>query len=254
MDIAAYLNRIHYVGPLTRSEETLRSLQLAHLFTVPFENLSIHLGEPIVLNHEALFRKVVERRRGGFCYECNGLFAGLLQALDFDVTMLSAEVAGRDDTFGPPFDHMTLMVNLDQRWLVDVGFGDSFREPLLLDESREQVQDGRAYKLDHGQDCRLLLRREKEQWVPQYRFTLEPHRFEDFAAMCRYHQTSPASHFTQKRICSLLTAEGRITLSDMRFIESPLDGEKLERTVSEDEYRMLLQQRFGIALPQSLGW
>lgn len=249
MDIPAYLDRIRYAGPLTRSAETLRALQLAHLFTVPFENLSIHIGEPVVLNHEALFRKIVERRRGGFCYECNGLFAGLLQALDFDVTMLSAEVAGRDGAFGPPFDHMTLMVKIEQRWLVDVGFGDSFREPLLLDESREQVQDGHAYKIEHHQDYRLLLRREKEEWIPQYRFTLDPHGFEDFAAMCHYHQTSPASHFTQKRICSLLTAAGRITLSDLRFIESSRDGAKLERTVGEDEYRALLRQRFGMLVP-----
>lgn len=253
MEIPAYLNRIQYAGSLTRSAETLRALQLAHLFTVPFENLSIHIGEPILLNHEALFRKIVERRRGGFCYECNGLFAGLLQALGFHVTMLSAEVAGRDGVFGPPFDHMTLMVKLEQRWLVDVGFGDSFSEPLLLDESCEQVQDGHAYKLEHDQDYRMLLRREEEEWIPQYRFTLEPHRFQDFAAMCRYHQTSPASHFTQKRICSLLTIDGRITLSDMRFIESSTDGTKLERTVGEDEYQRLLRERFGIALPQNLG-
>jgi len=224
-------------------------LQLAHLFTVPFENLSIHIREPIVLDREALFTKIVERRRGGFCYECNGLFAGLLQALDFDVTMLSAEVAGREGAFGPAFDHITLIVNLDRRWLVDVGFGDSFREPLLLDDSREQVRDGHGYKIDHDNDYRLLLRRENDEWIPQYRFMLEPHRFEDFAAMCRYHQTSPESHFTQKRICSLPTAEGRITLSDMRFIESSMDGTKLERTVGEDEYRRLLRERFGILLP-----
>ncbi len=253
MDIAAYLDRIHYAGPLTPSAETLRALQLAHLFTVPFENLSIHIREPIVLNQEALFRKVVARRRGGFCYECNGLFAGLLQALGFDVTMLSAEVAGRDGAFGPPFDHMTLMVKLERSSLVDVGFGDSFREPLLLDNAREQVQDGHAYRIDYDNDYRLLLRREEQEWVPQYRFTLEPHDFEDFAAMCRYHQTSPESHFTQNRICSLLTPEGRITLSDMRFIESSREGTKLERTVGQDEYRRLLRERFGIALPQSLG-
>ena len=83
--------------------ETLRDLQVAHLSTVPFENLSIHSGEPIVLNEDALFAKIVEQKRGGFCYECNGLFAGLLRALGFEVAMLggwggAARRAGLDRT------------------------------------------------------------------------------------------------------------------------------------------------------------
>ena len=92
MDVNAYLKRISYQGSRSPTAETLRALQVAHLRAVPFENLSIHNSEPIVLNDEALFTKVVERRRGGFCYECNGLFAALLLALGFDVIMLSAEV------------------------------------------------------------------------------------------------------------------------------------------------------------------
>ena len=100
--------------------------------------------EPIVLADEALFTKIVENRRGGFCYECNGLFAALLRMLGFDVTMLSAEVANAQGGYSQPFDHMTLMVRETQRWLVDVGFGDSFLEPLLIDERGEQVQGTRA--------------------------------------------------------------------------------------------------------------
>ena len=77
MDIDAYLKRINYDGPREVSAETLRALQVAHLMSVPFENLSIHSGEPIVLDEEALFTKIIDQRRGGFCYECTGLFAGL---------------------------------------------------------------------------------------------------------------------------------------------------------------------------------
>ena len=145
LNITAYLDRINYRGSLLPTAETLRALQVAHLLAVPFENLSIHAKEPIVLEDEALFIKIVERRRGGFCYECNGLFAALLRALGFNVRMLSAEVANAAGVFGPAFDHMTLMVSLEQRWLVDVGFGDSFREPLRLDEQHEQLQGRRAY-------------------------------------------------------------------------------------------------------------
>src|SRR5829696_2117836 len=122
MNIEAYLKRINYNGPLEPTAETLRALQVAHLLSVPFENLSIHAGEPIVLDEETLFTKIVGTRRGGFCYECNGLFAGLLRALGFEVAMLAAGVARPDGTFGPEFDHMTLIVTLEDRWLVDVGF------------------------------------------------------------------------------------------------------------------------------------
>src|ERR1041384_4114649 len=152
MNIPAYLDRINYRGPLNTDAETLRQLHIAHLRNVPFENLSIHAHEPIVLNDESLFKKIVTRRRGGFCYELNGLFAALLRALGFQVTMLSAEVANTDATFSAPFDHMTLLVTLDERWLVDVGFGDSFIEPLRLDEHGPQIQGDRAYRIEPAGD------------------------------------------------------------------------------------------------------
>ena len=126
MDVKAYLERIKYRGSLALNAETLRGLQAAHLLAVPFENLSIHAKQPIVLDDDALFTKIVERGRGGFCYELNGLFAALLRALGFKVEMLSAGVANAEGGFGPDFDHMALMVTLDERWLADVGFGDSF--------------------------------------------------------------------------------------------------------------------------------
>jgi len=250
LDINAYLERINCHGSLAPSVETLRELQLAHLLAVPFENLSIHARQPIVLADEALFTKIVERRRGGFCYECNGLFASLLRALGFEVAMLSAEVANADGVFGPPFDHMTLMVSLEQRWLVDVGFGDSFIEPLLLDEPREQLQSSRTYQIaTDGSLFTLRQRIEEGEWKAQYRFTLQPHEYDDYAEMCRYHQTSPQSHFTTARICSLATEEGRITLSDMRFITTTTNNEKQERNLtSEAEYATILRECFGIVM------
>jgi N-hydroxyarylamine O-acetyltransferase len=250
LDTNAYLDRINYHGSLAPSAETLRELQLAHLLAVPFENLSIHAKQPIVLADEALFTKIVERRRGGFCYECNGLFASLLRALGFEVAMLSAEVANADGVFGPPFDHMTLMVSLEQRWLVDVGFGDSFSEPLLLDEPREQLQGSRAYQIvTDGSLFTLRQRIEDGEWKAQYRFTLQPHKYEDYAEMCGHHQTSPQSHFTMARICSLATEEGRITLSDMRLITTSTNNEKQERNLTgEAEYATILRECFGIVM------
>jgi len=159
MEIKAYIKRINYKGSLEPTVETLRGLQLAHLQTVPFENLSIHAKEPILLQEDSLFEKIVMRKRGGFCYELNGLFAALLRELGFEVTMLSAGVAKNDGGFGPDFDHMTLMVSLEERWLVDVGFGDSFQQPLLIDSRDVQLQGVRSYQIND--DGKYLVLKEK---------------------------------------------------------------------------------------------
>jgi N-hydroxyarylamine O-acetyltransferase len=251
LDVEAYLERIDYRGPLEPTAETLRGLQVAHLLSVPFENLSIHYGQPVVLEDDALFTKIVGRRRGGFCYEANGLFAALLRALGFDVAMLSAGVARAEGGFGPDFDHMALMVEAEgRRWLVDVGFGDSFREPLLLDERGEQAQGARAYRLDPDGDHLILSRRDgEEEWKAQYRFTLRPREYADYAEMCLYHQTSPQSHFTRQTVCSRATEGGRVTLSGMRFIETSDEGGRRERTLSGDEeYALMLREHFGIVM------
>jgi N-hydroxyarylamine O-acetyltransferase len=250
LDIDAYLKRINYRGSLAPTAEALRDLQVAHLLAVPFENLSIHAGEPIVLEDEALFTKIVERRRGGFCYEDNGLFAALLRALGFDVVMLSAGVAKAEGGFSPDFSHMALMISLERRWLVDVGFGDSFYEPLLLDEKEEQQQGERAYRIQPDGERLILMRRDRgEEWKAQYRFTLQPHSFSDYEEMCRFHQTSPESHFTRGRICTRATEGGRITLSEMRLINTSESGERHERVLTnQEEYEDTLRQQFGIVM------
>lgn len=248
MDIDAYLQRLNYDGPRTRTIATLRALHQAHLISVPFENLDIHLGRPIALEEEALYDKIVRQRRGGFCYELNGLFAVLLRELDFEVNLLSGRVMENGE-FGPEFDHLTLLVQLEERWLADVGFGDSFREPLRLEETGEQIQYGVAYRLRNADELWTLDRRFSDQaGEPQYRFTLQPYQLADFAGMCRYHQTSPASHFTQKRICSRAMPEGRVTLSDMRLIITA-SGQRQERVFqNQEECINALQEHFGIDL------
>lgn len=249
MNVESYLDRINYRGSLEPTAETLRELQVAHLLTVPFENLSIHAGEPIVLSDDSLFDKIVQRRRGGFCYELNGLFAALLRSLGFEVEMLSAGVANDEGDFGPDFDHMVLVVTLEERWLVDVGFGDSFREPLLLDHEGEQLQDDGAYRItSHNSHLILSQRRGNGDWKDQYRFTLQPHSYPDYAEMCHYHQTSPQSHFTRARVCTRATPEGRITLSELRFITTR-NNEREERLLSGDEeYKTALRDHFGIVM------
>lgn len=252
MDVKAYLERIDYRGSLVPDAHTLRELQLAHLLTVPFENLSIHAKQAIVLEDEALFDKIVVRRRGGFCYEANGLFAALLRALGFDVKMLSAGVARDAGSFGSEFEHMALLVTLEKRWLVDVGFGDSFREPLLLDERGEQRQGRRAFRLvPDGSHLILMQRDDGDEWKAQYRFTLQPHQYADYEEMSHYQQTSPQSHFTRGRICTRATEDGRISLSEMRLITTTERGERQERNLtSDEEYAATLREHFGIVMSE----
>src|SRR5579859_4334802 len=258
LDPREYLDRIHFAygagfDSLEPSLRLLRALHEAHLLAVPFENLSIHYGQPIILREEALYEKIVRRRRGGFCYELNGLFAWLLRQLGFTVTLLSARVAEADGGFSPEFDHMALLVShLDgAEWLADVGFGDSFRRPLRMQPDVEQDgADGRRYRLrfDAADGSWLMRQGGESGWESQYRFTLQPHIMADFADRCHFQQTSPDSHFTQKRICSRALPDGRVTLSDRRLITT-LHGARLERElVTEDEYRDVLAERFGVTL------
>jgi N-hydroxyarylamine O-acetyltransferase len=266
MDVQAYLRRINYRGELAPTAATLRELHRAHLLAVPFENLDIQLGRPIQLDQQALFDKIVMHRRGGFCYELNGLFALLLRELGFQVTLLAAGVARADGGFGPEFDHLTLLVGVPSAeaaahhpqtltpnpqhpaWLADVGFGDSFREPLRFVEAIEQAQDGRAYRLDRDGTHWTLMQRDGADWAPQYRFTLQAHAHTEYADMCRYHQTSPESSFTRKRVCTLATPNGRITLSELVLIATA-DGERTEQVLPDQSaFQAALREYFGIDL------
>jgi N-hydroxyarylamine O-acetyltransferase len=253
MDFSLYLDRIGYCGSLAPDARSLRRLHLAHLRTVPFENLDIGLGRPLSLELEALFDKIVVGRRGGFCYELNGLFAWLLEQLGFSVTRLSARDLRPDGSWSPEFDHLVLLAGCPAdpsvRWLADVGYGDSFLEPLRLDDLVEQVQGRRAYRIAPEQGYHFAWQRDEAgTWERQFGFTLRPHSLDEFGPMCLYHQTSPESIFTQKRVCTLATPDGRITLSGDRFITT-VDGVRQEQPVEDvAHYHRLLKERFGIEL------
>src|SRR5215469_11813025 len=146
---AAYLERIGLSSPVAADGPGLRELHRAHLLTVPFENLSIHLGEPISLDQDDLIAKVVSQRRGGFCYELNGAFALLLEAMGAKVRRVSAKVYGGTG-LGPPFDHLALIVTAADGsgpWLADVGFGNNSMCPLRLDDRGEQPDPGGTFRI-----------------------------------------------------------------------------------------------------------
>lgn len=249
LDVPSYLDRVAYSGPTEPSAENLRALHYAHLLAVPFENLDISLGRKIVANEDSILNKVVALRRGGFCYELNGAFAALLRALGFHVTLLSARVARATGGEGPEFDHLALRVDLDEPWLADVGFGESFLEPLRLEMGIEQTDPAGTFRLvEYDGRIHMEKREPDATWKPQYSFTLQPRCLEEFAGMCHFHQTSPDSSFTRKRVCSQATPTGRITLSDLKLIKT--DGGKREEKMlaSEEEWMSMIREQFGMNL------
>ena len=250
MDVDAYLERIGYNGSNRPNETVLRRLHRKHMLSVPFENLDIFMHRPIILGQSAFFNKIVKHHRGGFCYELNSLFCNLLRKLGFNVSMLSARVAKKSGGYKPEFGHMVLLVQLEEPWLSDVGFGDSFTEPKRLDLFDPQPDHGRDYSLTRANNSILLSRRRtgSREWEPQYKFTLKPQKLSDYIPMCRWQQTSPRSYFTKNRLCTRLTPNGRITLTDHRFIVTR-NGNKIERGVkSLEEFDALLSRHFGIEL------
>ena len=248
LDVPAYFERIGYSGSSASTLDTLRALHRAHLLTVPFENLDIALGRPIVLDQDALLRKIVNQHRGGFCYELNGAFAGLLRALGFRVTLLSARVSRESGGESPEFDHLALRIDLEFPWLADVGFGELFLEPLRIDAGNEQADSAGRFRLLEDGDRLQLEKREGSCWKREYSFSLQPRAMKDFEPRCRFHQTSPESHFTQNRICTRATPEGRLTLSEMKLIVTQ-NGQREEKALSSEVERdRVLEECFGIRL------
>jgi N-hydroxyarylamine O-acetyltransferase len=253
--LSEYLDRIGLTLPLSPNAENLRRLQLAHLYHVPFEDLDIHTGRPIRLGLEDLYRKIVVGRRGGFCYELNGLFAWLLSELGYRVSCLSASDYGPDGKPSRPFDHLALLVYAPADaepgapWLVDVGYGDTFRQPLRLNRTQEQSDGMRLYRFtQEGNFYQLWEQRPGQAWERHYFFDLLPHTFSaEYEDMCRYHQTSLESPFPRWRVCTLATPSGRITLDNSRLILTK-DGQREEKTFGPEEFPGLLKEYFGIIL------
>src|SRR5688572_28698472 len=145
MDIGKYLKRIRFEGSMSSTADNLFRIHEHHVFSIPFENLSIHCGEPISLTTAELFKKVILQNRGGFCYELNFLFYELLVRTGYSCTMVSSRIYNTDGSWGPSYDHLSLIVYCDDRkWLLDVGYGDLFLRPIEIIENKVQT-DGRNY-------------------------------------------------------------------------------------------------------------
>ena len=246
--LTAYLERIGIAEAIPSATlEGVTAIHRAHLLAVPFESLDIHTGRPISIEPAAIFDKLVMRRRGGFCYENNGLLAVALTAIGVDVALLSARVARGDGTFGPPFDHLVLRTEFDGApYLLDVGFGEGYRAPLRIDGEWHDQAPSAPYRVRHDDGELIVEHRKRGQTKPDYRIDLEPRRLTEFTARCAYHQTSPESGFTQQWTASLATTEGRVTVVHSRLVETR-NGQRSETPVATaDDLTGILETRFGI--------
>ncbi|NBM14813.1 arylamine N-acetyltransferase [Streptomyces sp. GC420] len=219
---------------------------------MPFENLSVHLGEKIVLEEEPLLEKIVNARRGGFCYELNGAFGALLSGLGYRVELLQARVYGDEGRLGVPYDHLALSVGTADgggSWLADVGFGRHSHYPLALGERGEQAEEGGVFRIAEAEagaadgDLDVL-----HDGRPVYRLERRPRLLADFEAGAWWHSTSPASHFTRSLVCSRLTEEGRLTLSGRKLTRTVGDERKEEELSGDAEVLNVYRERFGIVL------
>lgn len=248
MDVSKYLQRINVEQlEATASLKQIFYLQKQHLLQVPFENLDIHLGKKIVLDYQKIFKKVVEDRRGGFCYELNGLFYSLLKKLGYTARIVSARVRGDSGRIGKEGDHMAILVHIeDQDWLVDVGFGKFSFQPLkvVLDEVQDDGQD--AYKIAIYDETYLgvYIQEANGEWRLGYLFTKEARSNSFFEAMCHYQQTSTETNFTKRRMITIPKPDGRVTLTDTK-LKINKAGQLIETAIlSESTFQEKLKEHF----------
>lgn len=228
--------------------ENLKLLQKQHLLNVPFENLDIHWKRPILLDTERFYKKIVEEKRGGFCYELNGLFNELLRKTGFQTRLVSARVSDGKGGFSNEYDHLAILVIIGElEYLADVGFGAFTAEPLRLVADLEQQDETGIFVIKRFDDGYLeVAKKDGDLWRSEYIFAPLGRDLAEFEEMCNFHQTSPESHFTQGKVCSLMLENGRKTLTDKKFIETK-NGAKSETKInSEEEFNQILEHEFQI--------
>ena len=249
MDTKTYLKRIGINKIKEPSLEFLTELQNRHLLSIPFEDLDIPDRNRIELDLNRIYNKIIPSRRGGFCYELNGLFHWLLTSLGFKVDMLSARVYNSaNDDFGPEYDHMSLIVHLDKDYLVDVGFGDSFRRPIKMPDGETEDVSGYYKIFKKDSESFELARKENNVFTSQYSFTIKPQMLEAYNEMCAFQQDSPTSHFRTRMLCTIATEKGRVTLSNNSLTIAE-NGYKTRAEINDDsKFSDILKKYFGINL------
>lgn len=252
IDLEAYFARIGYRGPQTPTLKTLCAIAERQIATIPFENFDVLLGRGVSLEPVTVDAKLLQGRRGGYCFELNGLLRRALLALGFEVTGLAARVRWQlpDDASPTPRSHMVLKVVVDgEAWLVDVGFGRCTpTSPLNLRSRARQRTTHEAFRLNDGLHGTQLQAQAGARWMPVYDFTEEPQLDADYAVYNWHTSTHPDSHFQHTLIVALTTSEVRWTLRDNRLTVRRADGMKDTRLLDAAGIKHTLTDIFGLTV------
>jgi N-hydroxyarylamine O-acetyltransferase len=248
--LTKYLERIDFTGTPKADIETVATMMRRQLFTVPFENLDVQAGKIVSLVPEEIVEKIVDRKRGGYCYEVNGLFAMALQALGVPYQFAAAR-----PMFYPvrrPRTHVVVVATLGgERWLCDLGFGSyGIRAPMSLSALDVEVaQDDDTFKLTLGADGFYLLQAKVDgQWTNQYAFDLSPQEWVDFDPANYLNSTHPDAIFVRMTVAVLMTETGRKILGGDSF-KIVSHGRTEKRTVATSELPDVLAREFGLTMP-----
>ncbi|MCL2056474.1 MAG: arylamine N-acetyltransferase [Oscillospiraceae bacterium] len=248
--IQKYLDRIGWRGELSLCRETLDKLQTLHCNSVPYENLDILAGVPISMDADDLYDKIVERRRGGYCFELNGLYGWLLTWLGFQVGDFMARFLLDEDVI-PMRRHRVLVAELDgERLLCDVGVGiEAPRKTILLEEGVIQNDGFRDYKVERDSFLGWVLWQKHDSgWKRFYSFTEEPQLPKDYIMPSFYCERHPASIFNKEQMIAVKTTDGRRTLDSEIFKIFTPQGVSTAVAGSRDEYTQMLKSYFGIII------
>ncbi|MBV8156549.1 MAG: arylamine N-acetyltransferase [Dyella sp.] len=253
IDLNAYLRRIGYDGPLAADLATLRAITTAHVAAIPFENLNPLLRLPVSLEPADIERKLVHERRGGYCFEQNGLLLGVLRALGYNVSGLIARVLWMkpEDTMVAQ-THMLLRVELaGESWLVDVGFGSmALSGALRLQSDVVQATGNEPFRLLHGHGEWRMQAQVRDEWRTLYRFDLQSRPSIDYVVANHYTSTYPESHFLHSLIMARTLADRRLGLRNREFVVHYTGGESVRRVLAGvNEIKQVIQDEFGIHLP-----
>ena len=247
-DVTAYLERIGFDAPVRHDLDTLAALQIAHLQAVPFEALEVFCGRPVVADDDWAWNKVVERGRGGWCFEANGAFAVLLGELGFEVRRLGAAVL----LAGPNVlvDHLVLEVQLDEPYLVEVGFGDNAPiTPLRLSQRGPIETIGGTFEFLSSPHGTTLAQHVDGVPEARYRFKRVAHRLADFEAASARLRGDPTLHWSTSPFATRLDdADGtRLTLTRNQLKTIDAHGNVDREPVPPESWNDVLRERFGIA-------
>ncbi|WP_374525959.1 arylamine N-acetyltransferase [Sphingopyxis sp.] len=254
--LARYLARIGYAGPVAPTLDTLAALQAAHQAAIPFEAMDALTGEGVDIDPQAIAAKLIDRHRGGYCFEQNGLFLRVLQAIGFAAEGLLGRVRWMLPADAPATGrtHMVVRVTIGGRpWLVDVGFGATVPpQPLALDDAMPQPTRHETYRvrpLDAGYRVEADI---AGTWQTLYDIEAAPAPAIDFEIGNWYTSTHPASHFRHQLIAARTTAEARHGLRDNRLTIRHVGGNIEQRYLSADEIEAALADIF--LLTPEPGW